>query len=94
MSATLTIKYEMRLHSEYDLGPSLHFNRWIPDSEDHAIIIVSDSTTVIVRIDKSCITEIGDITDEIISKSLGLQVGKMIIEVIIDGINKKLADFI
>jgi hypothetical protein len=94
MSKNITISFTISLSDEAWGGPSIIFHQWIPENDSDVIVVNDNSKEVRIYIDKSCVSKLGEVTDELISSWVNISVSKLKIEVILEDISDDLANFI
>lgn len=94
MSKILTISLTVPLSDEDWGGPCITFYQWIPEDLHDAIVVADGSRKVSITVDKSCVSSLGEVTDELIKSWVNISVSKFKIEVELKGIDDELLGFI
>lgn len=94
MTKNITISFTIPL-SDIDWGgPSIIFYQWLPENDSEVISLQDDSKEIKVFIDKSCVSNLGEVTDELIKSWVNITVTKFKVEVTLKNIQEDLANFI
>ncbi len=75
-------------------GPCIAFYQWIPEHHADAIVLSENSKQVSITIDKTCVSNLGEVTDELISALVNISVSKLNIEIVLRDIDDELVGFI
>ncbi|NWF37279.1 hypothetical protein [Mariprofundus sp. KV] len=94
MSKVITISLTIPLSNEGWGGPCVTFYKWIPEDASDAIVVGEGSKEVSINIDKSCVSNLGEVTDELISSWANISVSKLNIEVTLKDVDDDLSRFI
>jgi len=94
MSKVVTISLTIPLSNEDWGGPCIIFYQWIPEDITEAIIFSENSNEVLISIDKSCVSNLREVTDEVISEWVNISVSKLNINVILKDVDDDLSQFI
>lgn len=75
-----------------DVG-TLLFDQWIPDEDAVALCLDHDGMTVSITVGKDCVSSFNEVTDELISKWLNVNVTAVKIRVVVHDVADDLAAF-
>jgi len=94
MNKRITINFTIPLSDKEWAGPCIIFDQWIPETESDAIVVNYGDKEVRLYIDKSCVSSLRDVTDKLISSWRNISVSKLIVEVILSGVEDEFLNFI
>jgi hypothetical protein len=93
MSRNLTVNFTIPLSDEDWAGPCFIFEQWIPENESDVIVVNHEGKEVRIYADKSCVSSLNEVTDDLISRWQNISVSKLKIEVVLNDIEDELLDF-
>lgn len=94
MSKAINISLVIPLSDEDWGGPYITFYKWIPEDLSDAIVLSKNSKEISISIDKSCVSTLREVTDELISNWVNVSVAKINVEVVVKDVDEDLVGFI
>jgi len=94
MSQNLLGHHTIPVSDEERGGLNVTFYKWIPESDDAALIRRVGNLTSRLWLDRSCVSSLTKINDEDLSRWVNIQVSKVFVDVAVTSVPDDLAQFI
>ncbi len=92
--SNIRIMLTVPFSDDKDIRPSIGFCKWIPERTEDNLVRKTDGVTVTLSVDKECVADLGEITDEHLQRCMNNHIDKVYIAVDLDRVDKELASFI
>jgi hypothetical protein len=94
MSDTLIVRFTIPVGENEFAGSCITFQKWIPDGKTFCLIRTRGDIKSEIWLDRSCVSCLQEITDELISSWLNIQISKLFVDISFSDLPTKLIQFL
>lgn len=94
MANNITVQFTIPFSDDEYSGPSVTFYKWIPEGHEFNLVRKVDNLTITLSFDKTCVSQIGDVSDEGIQRTMNNRIYKVYAKADLGEIESELASFI
>lgn len=94
MNKKLTINFTIPLSDSEWTDPCILFDQWIPENLSDAIFVNHGDKEVRIYVDKSCVSSLHDVTDELIPSWRNISVSKLKVDIVLNDLDDEFLNFI